>query len=51
MDFRSHKMARGGWTGVHNFRKIHSKTATKSKYESIVKTTEDLERDEQNQEQ
>jgi len=46
MDFRSHKMAKGGWTGVNNFRKIHSKNAIKSKFESIVKTNEMLEDDE-----
>ncbi|CDW87144.1 UNKNOWN [Stylonychia lemnae] len=51
MDFRSHKMAKGGWTGVNNFRKIHSENAIKSKYESVVKTNEDLERDAQNKEQ
>lgn len=47
MDFRSHKMAKGGWTGMHNFRKIHSEKSKKSKYASVVKTEEDLEKDEQ----
>ena len=46
MDFRSHKMAKGGWTGMYNFRKMHSETAKRSKYESIVKTREELDREE-----
>eukprot|EP00347_Sterkiella_histriomuscorum_P023071 403336062 len=46
MDFRSHKMAKGGWTGMYNFRKMHSATAKRSKYESIVKTQEELDREE-----
>lgn len=49
MDFRSHKMAKGGWTGMYNFRKIHSESAQKSKYPTVVKTKEDLEREEQEQ--
>jgi len=36
-------MAKGGFTAMHNFRKIHSENAKKSKYASIVKTIEDLE--------
>jgi hypothetical protein len=47
MDFRSHKMAKGGWTGVNNFRKIYSENSKKSKYASIVKTKEELELEEQ----
>ena len=42
MDFRSHKMARGGTTGTRNFRKINSKNATKSKYEHTVRTAEEI---------
>jgi hypothetical protein len=42
MDFRSHRMALGGFTAVNNFRKIHSENAKKSKYESVVKTSEQL---------
>lgn len=45
MDFRSHRLAKGGWTAVNNFRKIHSETAKKSKYASVVKTAEDIERE------
>ena len=45
MDFRSHRMALGGFTAMNNFRKIRSENAKKSKYESIVKTKEDLERE------
>lgn len=45
MDFRSHKMALGGTTAMHNFRKIHSALSKKSKYPTIVKTTADLERE------
>ena len=41
-DFRSHRMATGGRTAVHNFRKIHSEASKKSKYASVVKTTEEL---------
>jgi len=40
MDFRSHKIEKGGYTGVHNFRK------KKAKYETVVKTIEELEREE-----
>ncbi len=47
MDFRSHKMALGGYTAMNNFRKIHSATAKQSKYATIVKTVEDLEREAQ----
>ena len=43
-------MAKGGWTGMHNFRKIHSDKAIKSKYASIVKTKEDLEKEDQDNE-
>lgn len=49
-DFRSHKMAKGGWTGMYNFRKIHSENAHKSKYPTVVKTKEDLEKEEIEQE-
>lgn len=31
---------------MYNFRKIHSENAKKSKYESVVKTKEDLEKEE-----
>lgn len=41
-------MAKGGLTGMYNFRKIHSKTAIISKYTSIVKTAEDLENEKLN---
>jgi len=45
MDFRSHKMAKGGYGTVHTFRKINSEKARKSDYISVVKTKEDLERE------
>lgn len=43
-------MAKGGWTGMYNFRKIHSENALKSKYPTVVKTMEDLEKEELEQE-
>jgi len=44
-DFRSHRMAQGGRTGMYNFRKMYSETAEKSEYTSIVKTREELDRE------
>lgn len=38
-------MQHGGLTGMYNFRKMYSEKATKSKYETIVKTAEDLEKE------
>ena len=43
--FRSHKMELGGWTAVHNFRKIDNPNAKKSKFEHIVKSAEDIVRE------
>ncbi len=50
MDFRSHRMAKGGWTAVNTFRKIHSENAKQSKYISVVKTAEELEAEARNAE-
>lgn len=43
LDFRSHKMAASGFASVGNFRKIMSNRTKKSKYQTIVKTPEELE--------
>lgn len=40
MDFRSHKMAKGGYAATNVFRKHLSETAQKSKYVGVVKTAE-----------
>ena len=45
-DFRVHKMENGGLTAVGVFRKHLSANATHSKYVPIVKSREDLEREE-----
>lgn len=42
MDFRSHKMERGGYAATNTFRKHLSDKTIKSPYVSIVKTAEDL---------
>jgi hypothetical protein len=41
-------MATGGLTGMYNFRKIYSEKAEKSPYAAIVKTKEELEREQNN---
>jgi len=46
LDFRSHKMAGSGFTSIGNFRKMMSATAKKSKYDSVVRTPSEIERDE-----
>ena len=45
LDFRSHKMAGSGFTSIGNFRKMMSATAKKSKYDSVVRTPSEIERD------
>ena len=45
IDFRSHKMAASGFTSIGNFRKMFSDRAKKSKYEPVIKTAADLERE------
>jgi hypothetical protein len=45
LDFRAHKMAGSGFTSIGNFRKMMSATAKKSKYDSVVRTPSDIERD------
>ena len=42
LDYRSHKMAGDGFASIGNFRKSMSRNSKKSKYETIVKTTEDM---------
>ena len=42
MDFRSHKMAKGGLACVNTFRKANSVNAIKSKYTSVVRTAEQI---------
>jgi hypothetical protein len=42
-DFRTHKLTMGGYTAPNTFRKTYSEKAKRSKYESIVKTAEELE--------
>jgi len=46
LDFRSHKMANGGYAATNTFRKHRSATSTKSKYTSVVKTREELDLEE-----
>ena len=46
LDFRSHKMAGSGFTSIGNFRKMLSATAKRSKYDSVVRTPSEIERDE-----
>lgn len=46
LDFRSHKIAGSGFTSVGNFRKMMSATAKRSKYDSVVRTASEIERDE-----
>lgn len=41
-DFRSHKLEMGGYTAPNTFRKTYSKNAKRSKYETIVKTAEEI---------
>ena len=46
VDLRSHKIEGGGLTVVGTFRKHLSKNSKKSKYETIVRTAEQIEREE-----
>jgi hypothetical protein len=46
LDFRSHKMAKGGYAATNTFRKHLSEKTTKSKYTSVVKTREELDKEE-----
>ena len=46
LDFRSHKIAGSGFASVGNFRKMMSATAKRSKYESVIRTASEIERDE-----
>lgn len=41
-DFRSHKLAQGGYAARNTFRKTYKEGSKKSKYETIVKTQEEL---------
>lgn len=45
MDFRSHKMEKGGYAATNTFRKHLSDKTIKSPYVSVVKTAEDLQRE------
>ena len=47
IDFRSHKMAMSGLASRHVFRKHLSDKTKKSKFPTIIKTVEDLEREEE----
>ena len=49
LDFRSNRIADGGRTVVGTFRKHLSANAKKSKYETIIKTREDLDAEEAEQ--
>ena len=43
MDFRSHKMPRGGYAAIGVFRKHLSEASIKTKYPTIVRTAEEIE--------
>lgn len=43
LDFRSHKMAKGGYAATNVFRKHLSEKSIKSKYTSVVRTAEEIE--------
>ena len=43
IDYRADKMAGAGFASANNFRKILSTKAKKSKYETIIKTPEEVE--------
>ena len=45
VDMRAHKMAGMGFTSIGNFRKKMSDRSKKTKYETIVKTPEELEQE------
>eukprot|EP00353_Schmidingerella_taraikaensis_P003334 CAMPEP_0185578300 /NCGR_PEP_ID=MMETSP0434-20130131/12547_1 /TAXON_ID=626734 ORGANISM="Favella taraikaensis, Strain Fe Narragansett Bay" /NCGR_SAMPLE_ID=MMETSP0434 /ASSEMBLY_ACC=CAM_ASM_000379 /LENGTH=199 /DNA_ID=CAMNT_0028196067 /DNA_START=16 /DNA_END=615 /DNA_ORIENTATION=+ len=47
LDMRSHKIEGGGLAAIGTFRKHLSKTAKRSKYEVVVRTAEQIEREEQ----
>ena len=49
MDFRSHKMAKGGLAACNTFRKHISVNAEKTKYPTIVRTAEEIENEPQEQ--
>ena len=42
MDFRSHKLAEGGYAAVNSFRKTRGDNKPKQKYEHTVRTTEEI---------
>lgn len=46
LDFRSHKMERGGYAASHTFRRHCTPGSVKSKYVSVVRTAEEIEADE-----
>jgi hypothetical protein len=46
LDFRSHKIAGSGFASVGNFRKMHSATAKRSKYDSRVQTASEIAQEE-----
>lgn len=46
-DFRSHKMANGGYAAMHTFRKAKSENSIKTKYPTIVRTREEIDAEEQ----
>ena len=45
MDFRSHKMPKGGYAAIGVFRKHLSENSIKTKYPTIVRTAEEIEED------
>ncbi len=46
MDFRSHKMPKGGYAAIGTFRKHLSENSIKTKYPTIVRTAEEIEEEE-----
>ena len=44
-DYRLHKIENGGYAGVGVFRKHRSATSTKSKYATIIRSIQEIERD------
>lgn len=45
-DFRSHKIAMGGYTKSFNFRKSNQANAKKAKFPTVVRTIEEIEEEE-----
>ena len=45
LDFRSHKMPKGGYAAIGTFRKHLSENTIKTKYPTIVRTAQDIEED------